>query len=50
MVDRDFSEADVVELLYNWLFYGTVENSVCRMWESCPLLFHVLWTEFSIVK
>ena len=22
MVDGDFSEADVVELLYNWLFYG----------------------------
>ena len=46
MVDGDFSEADVVELLYNWMFYGIVENFVCRMWESWSLLFHVLWTEF----
>jgi len=28
--------------VYNWLAYGTVGNSVCRTWESCPLLFHVL--------
>ena len=41
-VDRDFAEADIVELLYNWLFYGIVENFVCRMWESWSLLFHVL--------
>ena len=28
--------------VYNWLVYGTVEKPVCRMWESCTLLFHRL--------
>ena len=25
--------------VYNWLSYGIVGNSVCRMWESCTLAF-----------
>ncbi len=25
--------------VYNWLSYGVVGNSVCRMWESCTLAF-----------
>ena len=25
--------------MYNWLSYGVVGNSVCRLWESCTLAF-----------
>ena len=25
--------------MYNWLSFGIVGNSVCRMWESCTLAF-----------
>ena len=25
--------------VYNWLSFGIVGNSVCRMWESCTLAF-----------
>ena len=28
--------------VYNCLAHGVVGNAVCRTWESCPLLFHVL--------
>ena len=28
--------------VYNFPFYGAVGNTVCRMWESCFLLFHML--------
>ena len=28
--------------VYNWLSYEVVGNSVCRTWESCTFLFHVL--------
>ena len=29
----------IVRNVYNWLSYGIVGNSVCRMWESCSLAF-----------
>lgn len=32
----------IVRNVYNSPFYGVVGNIVCRMWESCLLLFHVL--------
>ena len=38
----DFSKLWICGNVYNWLSYGVVDNSVCRMWESCSLLFHVL--------
>ncbi len=38
----DFAVAGIRGNVYNWLVYVTVGNSVYRMWESCPLLFHVL--------
>jgi len=30
----DSGGVGIVEMLYNWLSYGVVEKSVCRMWES----------------
>lgn len=36
--------------VYNSPFYGVVGNIVCRMWESCLLLFHVLWTVLSMTE
>ncbi|WP_302129211.1 hypothetical protein [Bacteroides congonensis] len=42
MNEWDFAVIGIVEMSYNWLSYGVVGNSVCRMWESCTLLFHVL--------
>ncbi|MCX4354167.1 MAG: hypothetical protein OSJ60_21510 [Lachnospiraceae bacterium] len=38
----DSAGAGIVEMSYNWLFHGVVGNSVCRTWESCTLIFHVL--------
>lgn len=38
----DSGVTSIVEMSYNWLIYGVVGNFVCRTWESCTLLFHVL--------
>ena len=42
MNEMDSAVAGIVEISYNCLFYGVVGNYVCRTWESCTLLFHVL--------
>ena len=42
MNEMDFAVVGIRGNVYNWLVYGTVGNSVCRTWESCTLLFHVL--------
>ena len=42
MNERDSAVVGIRGNVYNWLVYGTVGNSVCRTWESCTLLFHVL--------
>ena len=42
MNEMDSAVAGIRGNVYNWLAYGTVSNSVCRTWESCSLLFHVL--------
>ncbi len=39
MNEWDFAVTGIVEMSYNWLSYGVVGNSVCRMWESCSLAF-----------
>lgn len=36
--------------VYNFPSYGAVGNTVCRMWESCPLLFHILQTVLSMAE
>lgn len=38
----DSAVAGIVRNVYNSPSYGAVGNTVCRMWESCPLLFHML--------
>jgi len=38
----DSAAFGIVGNVYNFPFYGAVGNTVCRMWESCPLLFHML--------
>ncbi len=38
----DFAAVGIVRNVYNSPSYGAVGNTVCRMWESCPLLFHML--------
>ncbi len=38
----DSAAVGIVRNVYNSPFYGVVGNIVCRMWESCLLLFHVL--------
>ena len=42
MNERDSAVVGIRGNVYNWLVYETVGNSVCRTWESCVLLFHVL--------
>jgi len=42
MNKMDSAGAGIVGNVYNRLSYGVVVNSVCGMWESCTLLFHVL--------
>ena len=37
--ERDSVVVGTVRNVYNWLSYGVVGNSVCRMWESCTLAF-----------
>ena len=39
---RDSAAFGIVGNVYNSPSYGAVGNTVCRMWESCPLLFHML--------
>lgn len=39
MNEMDSVGVGIVEMSYNWLFYGVVGKSVCRMWESCSLAF-----------
>ncbi len=39
---RDSAAVGIVRNVYNSPSYGAVGNTVCRMWESCPLLFHML--------
>jgi len=34
---RNFIGVGTVGNVYNWLSYGVVGKSVCRMWKSCPL-------------
>lgn len=38
----DSAAFGIVGNVYNFPFYGAVGNTVCSMWESCPLLFHML--------
>ena len=38
----DSAAFGIVGNVYNSPSYGAVGNTVCRMWESCPLLFHML--------
>ncbi|MEY8326990.1 hypothetical protein AALB47_24305 [Lachnospiraceae bacterium 54-11] len=38
----DSAAFGIVGNVYNSPSYGAVGNTVCRMWESCPLLFHIL--------
>ena len=38
----DSAAVGIVRNVYNSPSYGAVGNTVCRMWESCPLLFHML--------
>lgn len=35
MNERDSAVVGIRGNVYNWLAYGTVGNSVCRMWKSC---------------
>ncbi len=39
MSERDSVVVSIVRNVYNWLSFGIVGNSVCRMWESCTLAF-----------
>ena len=34
MNERDSAVVGIRGTVYNWLVYGTVGNSVCRMWKS----------------
>ena len=38
----DSAAFGIVCNVYNSPPYGAVGNTVCRMWESCSLLFHML--------
>ncbi len=38
----DSAAFGIVGNVYHSPSYGAVGNTVCRMWESCPLRFHML--------